>query len=226
MTFDPALLATYTPRLLTGLGWTAALCLAALVVAVPWGFTLALLRRAHWSLDRIVAAYVSALRGTPLLIQLFLAYYGGPQIGLVLSAAQVGMIGLALYGGAYYAEIFRAGLNGVARGQVEAARALGLSWAQAMRQVQLPQLLALALPPATGQAIVLLKESAVLSVITVPELTFETTRMVTETLAVVEPYFALALLYWLASTLVATIGQRAEAALTRHLHLQPSHSRP
>ena len=219
MTFDPALLAAYAPRLLAGLGWTAALCLAALAIAVPWGFALALLRRAHWSLDRVVAAYVSALRGTPLLIQLFLAYYGGPQIGLVLSAAQVGLIGLALYGGAYFAEIFRAGLNGVPRGQVEAARSLGLSWAQTLRLVQFPQLLVLTLPPATGQAIVLLKESAVLSVITVPELTFETTRMVTETLAVVEPYFALALLYWLAAALVAAVGRRAEAAVTRHLHL-------
>ena len=221
MTFDPALLAAYAPRLLAGLGWTAALCLAALAIAVPWGFALALLRRAHWGLDRVVAAYVSALRGTPLLIQLFLAYYGGPQIGLVLSAAQVGLIGLALYGGAYFAEIFRAGLNGVPRGQIEAARALGLSWAQTLRLVQFPQLLVLTLPPATGQAIVLLKESAVLSVITVPELTFETTRMVTETLAVVEPYFALALLYWLAAALVAALGRRAEAAVTRHLHLQP-----
>jgi len=179
-----------------------------------------LLRQAHWSLSWVVAAYVSALRGTPLLIQLFLAYYGGPQIGLVLSAAQVGLIGLALYGGAYFAEIFRAGLNGVPRGQVEAARSLGLSWAQSLRLVQFPQLLVLTLPPATGQAIVLLKESAVLSVITVPELTFETTRMVTETLAVVEPYFALALLYWLAAALVAALGRRAEVAVT--LHLQPS----
>ncbi len=221
MTFDPALLAAYAPRLLAGLGWTAALCLAALAIAVPWGFALALLRQAHWSLGRVVAAYVSVLRGTPLLIQLFLAYYGGPQIGLVLSAAQVGLIGLALYGGAYFAEIFRAGLNGVPRGQIEAARALGLSWAQTLRLVQFPQLLVLTLPPATGQAIVLLKESAVLSVITVPELTFETTRMVTETLAVVEPYFALALLYWLAAALVAALGRRAEAAVTRHLHLQP-----
>lgn len=221
MTFDPALLTAYAPRLLAGLGWTAALCLVALAIAVPWGFALALLRRAHWSLGRVVAAYVSALRGTPLLIQLFLAYYGGPQIGLVLSAAQVGLIGLALYGGAYYAEIFRAGLDSVPRGQVEAARALGLSWAQTLRLVQVPQLLALTLPPATGQAIVLLKESAVLSVITVPELTFETTRMVTETLAVVEPYFALALLYWLAAAVTAALGRRAEAAVTRHLHLQP-----
>jgi len=221
MQFDPALLIAYAPRLLAGLGWTAALCLAALAIAVPWGFLLALLRRAHWSIARCVDAYVSLLRGTPLLIQLFLVYYGGPQLGLVLSAAQVGLIGLALYGGAYYAEIFRAGLDAVPRGQVEAARALGLSWGQTLRLVQWPQLLALALPPATGQAIVLLKESAVLSVITVPELTFQTTRMVTETLAVVEPYFALALLYWLAAFLVASIGRRAEAAVTRHLHLQP-----
>ncbi len=221
MTFDPALLVAYAPRLLVGLGWTAALCLAALAIAVPWGFLLALLRRVHWSAARCVDVYVSLLRGTPLLIQLFLVYYGGPQLGLVLSAAQVGLIGLALYGGAYYAEIVRAGLDAVPRGQVEAARALGLSWGQALRRIQLPQLLALALPPATGQAIVLLKESAVLSVITVPELTFQTTRMVTETLAVVEPYFALALLYWSAAFLVANIGQRAEAAVTRHLHLQP-----
>ena len=221
MTFDPALILAYAPRLLAGLGWTASICLAALVIAAPLGFVLALLRRWHRALDGCVGAYVSAFRGTPLLIQLFLAYYGGPQLGLVLSAGQAGLAGLALYGGAYYAEIFRAGLQAVPQGQVEAARALGLSWTQALRQVQVPQLLALALPPATGQAIVLLKESAVLSVITVPELTFQTTRMVTETLAVAEPYLALALLYWLAAAFLAEAGRRAEAAVTRHLHLQP-----
>lgn len=222
MTFDPALLTSYAPRLLIGLGWTAALCLGATAAAMALGCLLALLRRTHGGAAVAVDAYVSLFRGTPLLIQLFLLYYGGPQLGLVLEAAEAGFVGLALYGGAYYAEIARAGMAAVPHGQTEAARALGLGRWQTLRRVELPQMLVLAVPPAAGQAISLLKESAVLSVITVPELTFEATRMVTETLAVAEPYLALALLYWAAAAALAHLGQRAEARLTRHLNPTPS----
>lgn len=219
MTLDFGLLATHAPRLLAGLGWTAALCSAATAAAVVLGFAVAQLRGLHRGAAVAVDAYVSVFRGTPLLVQLFLLYYGGPQLGIVLDPPEAGFLGLALYGGAYYAEIARASSAAVPRGQAEAARALGLGRWQALRFVELPQMLVFAVPPATGQAIVLLKESAVLSIVTVPELTFAATRMATETLSVAEPYLALALLYWAAVSVLARAGRGAEAHLSRHLHV-------
>jgi polar amino acid transport system permease protein len=217
VSFDLALLSTFAPRLLTGLGWTASITLVSVIAGAFWGLALALARRQWRGLDLAVAIYVAIFRGTPLLIQLFLLYYGGPSLGLTLDSTTTGLVGLTLYGGAYFSEIFRAGFTAVPAGQEEAARSLGLGRWLTFRLIQLPQLLAAVIPPITNQSIILLKESAVLSVITVPELTFETTRMVTETFSVLEPYLAIALLYWAAATVVSHAGQHAEAALTRHL---------
>jgi len=217
MGFDLALIQTYGPRLLQGLGWTIGICAASIAAGFAWGLVLAVVaRKSRWG-AALVASYVAVLRGTPLLIQLFILYYGAPSFGLVLSAVQTGLLGLTLYAGAYFAEILRAGLSSVPVGQVEAACVLGFGRWRTFRYVQWPQMLVLILPPATNQAIILLKESAVLSVITVPELTFQTTRMVTETFAVIEPYLMLALLYWASAALVSRAGRTAEFVLTEHL---------
>jgi polar amino acid transport system permease protein len=188
-----------------------------IIAGAGWGLALALFRRRWRAAGGLVSAYVSVFRGTPLLIQLFVLYYGGPGLGLTLDAVTTGLVGLTLYGGAYFSEIFRAGFTAVPKGQEEAARSLGLSRWLTFRFVQLPQLLVAVIPPMTNQSIILLKESAVLSVITVPELTFQTTRMVAETFAVIEPYLGLALLYWVAATFVSRVGQYAETALTTHM---------
>lgn len=217
MGFDLSLIENYGLRLLGGLWWTVWICAASIAGGVAWGLVLALVARAGRWAAAGVAAYVAALRGTPLLIQLFILYYGGPSFGLTLSALQTGLLGFTLYAGAYFAEIFRAGLASVPAGQVEAARVLGFGRWHTFRHVQLPQMLVLSTPPTTNQTIILLKESAVLSVITVPELTFQTTRMVTETFAVIEPYLSLALLYWAAASLLGRAGRGAELLLTRHL---------
>jgi polar amino acid transport system permease protein len=135
----------------------------------------------------------------------------------VLSAFAAGVVGLSLYSSAYFSEIFRAGLESIPHGQIEAAQVVGLTRLQIFRRIQLPQMMALVLPPITNQAISLIKESAVLSVITVPELTFRTTRMVTETFAVVEPYLMLAMLYWILTSAIAQLGQQSERVLTKYL---------
>jgi len=153
------------------------------------------------------------MRGAPLVILLFLAYYGGPSFGIVLDAETAGIAGLGLYGAGYFAEIYRAGLNAVPRGEIEAAAVLGLSRGQIFLHVRIPRAARLVLPPAIGQAINLLKESAVLSVITVPELTKVAGEVSNLTFSAIAPYLTAALLYWIAVEALARAGDAAE----RHL---------
>jgi polar amino acid transport system substrate-binding protein len=116
-------------------------------------------------------AYIEVIRGTPLLIQLFLIYYGLPEIGIRLNAFVAGVVGLGLNYAANEAENYRAGIQAVPRGQMEASLALGLTRAQALRHVVLPQALRLVIPPVTNDFIAMFKDSSIVSVITMVELT-------------------------------------------------------
>jgi polar amino acid transport system permease protein len=172
---------------------------------------LALLLRAGILIVRGAArAYVEVMRGTPILVILFLLYYGGPFFGLVLDAEPVGVLGLGFYGAAYFAEIFRAGFESIPKGQIEAARMVGLTPRQIVYRIQLPQMLGLIVPPSVNQIIILIKESAVLSIITVAELTKNATQMANETFAVVEPFLAVAVLYWVLIEAIARSGRWIE----------------
>jgi len=208
---DGDLILRYGPLLLEGFWTTLRLCLAACLLALGLGLVLALLLRAPFrALRALVRAYVETMRGLPILVILFLLYYGGPSIGLLLDAEPVGILGLGFYGAAYFAEIFRAGFASIPAGQIEAARMLGLRRLQIVRRIELPQMAALVTPPATSQIIILVKESAVLSIIAVDELTKSATRMANETFAVVEPFLAIALLYWLLIEAISRSGQWLE----------------
>lgn len=202
---------TYTPLLLSGLWATIRICFLATLVALPLGLGVALLLRSPArTLQALARLYVEVMRGTPILVVLFLLYYGGPSIGLVLDAEPVGILGLGLYGAGYFAEIFRAGLQSIAHGQREAARMLGISTLQILTRIELPQMRRLVTPPLINQVIVLIKESAALSIITVPELTKIGAQIANETFAVIEPYLAVALLYWLLIELIALAGHWLE----------------
>jgi len=122
-------------------------------------------------LSRIAYVYIESIRSTPLLVQLFFFYFGLPSLGLRMSEASTGILALALNSGAYMAEIIRAGIQSVPNGQIEAAVSSGLNYFQRMRHVILPQAIGVTLPPMLGQAIVLVKDSALLSLISLPELT-------------------------------------------------------
>jgi polar amino acid transport system permease protein len=122
-------------------------------------------------LSGTASIYIESIRSTPLLVQLFFFYFGLPSIGLRMSEASTGILALALNSGAYMAEIIRAGIQSISLGQVEAAVSSGLNYFQRMRYVILPQAIGVTLPPMLGQAIVLVKDSALLSLISLPELT-------------------------------------------------------
>ena len=204
-------IAAYGPLLLSGLFATLRICFLASLIAIPLGLVMALLLRSrHAALRWIARAYVEVMRGTPILVVLFLLYYGGPSFGLVLEAEPVGILGLGLYGAGYFAEILRAGLQSIAHGQIEAARMLGIPASRILWRIQLPQMLRLVVPPSINQIIVLIKESAALSIITVPELTKIGAQIANETFAVIQPYLAVALLYWLLIEILAALGHWLE----------------
>jgi polar amino acid transport system permease protein len=201
----------YAPLMLAGLVTTAWICALATVLGLAVGLLLACLESAAFApLRWAVRAYIEVVRGLPILILLFVLYYGGPSIGLRLGAETVGVLGLGFYGAAYFAEIFRSGFQSIPKGQVEAARMAGLSGTQIIRHIKLPQMLVMITPPMVNQVIILIKESAVLSIITVAELTKNTTQFVNETYAVIQPYLAAALLYWLLVEAVAQFGKYVE----------------
>jgi polar amino acid transport system permease protein len=219
MSIDLPLFAKYAPQLLDGMKFTVVIWLlgSLLAVFIGFGLALALVSRSRL-LSTLVRGYVEFFRGTPLLVQLFILYYGGPSIGLTLSAFTVGLLGLGLYGSAYFAEIFRAGFDSVQKGQIEAAYSFGLTRGARLQHIVLPQMLVLVIPPSTNLLIILLKDTAVLSIVTVPELTFQVTGMTIETFAFVEPFVALAAVYWILTELTSYIGRQLEYRAGGYLH--------
>jgi His/Glu/Gln/Arg/opine family amino acid ABC transporter permease subunit len=148
-------------------------------------------------LSRIACVYIESIRSTPLLVQLFFFYFGLPSLGLRMSEASTGILALALNSGAYMAEILRAGVQSIPNGQIEAAVSSGLNYFQRMRCVILPQAIGVTLPPMLGQAIVLVKDSALLSLISLPELTRAGQIMTSERFMPAEGFLTSAVFYLL-----------------------------
>ncbi|SDK98555.1 amino acid ABC transporter membrane protein 2, PAAT family [Franzmannia pantelleriensis] len=219
--FDLALLWETRELILQGLWNTVWICFLGCLVAVSLGLVLAALRLSSPRLFGYpVACYVELCRGTPLLVLLFLLYYGGPSIGLLLDAEIAGVTGIGLYGAGYFAEIYRGGFKSIPKGQLEAARMLGISPWHALTRIQIPQMLRLIVPPGTNQLIILVKESALISIISVDDLTKNATTIVNQTFNVIEPYLAVALLYWMIIELIARGGYALEKRLANR---QPRH---
>jgi polar amino acid transport system permease protein len=218
MSFDLGIFAPYSKQLLSGFRMTLFLWVAGGLLAMAIGFVVAMLQVAGGRvIGAVIRAYIELMRGTPLLTQLFLLYFGGPAIGLTLDAMTVGLAILGLYVGAYFAETFRAGFESIPRGQIEAAASAGIGRWQRLRHIILPQMLVLILPPVVNLWIVVLKDTAVLSIITIPELTFEVTGLTLETFAFVEPFLLLAVVYWGLVELTAYLGRTAERRLGFYL---------
>ena len=158
----------------------------------------------------IATFYISFFRGTPLLLQVYLIYLGLPQLGIVLDAVPSGIIALSLCYGAYMAEIFRAGIEGVPAGQREAAIALGLHRGQTMRKIILPQAMRLIVPPTGNQFIAMLKDSSLVSVMGVWELMFVARTQGRSEFKHFEMLITAALVYWFISFVFELIQARIE----------------
>ncbi|OLS45700.1 amino acid ABC transporter [Rhodovulum sulfidophilum] len=209
----------YGPDLLTGFGLTLLTWVLGTVGGLVLGFFLEMARRfgPRFWIGWPIRAYVEFIRGTPFLVQLFVLYYGGPLIGLRLDALPAGVLGLSLYGAAYFTEILRAGFDAVPKGQIEAARAIGLPGRTIVWRIMLPVMMVSALPALVNFAIILTKETVILSMITVPEIMFQTQTMMSETFAFVLPILILALFFWGFVEVISRFGRRLERRFTHYL---------
>jgi polar amino acid transport system permease protein len=199
--------------LLVGLWLTLEISALSLVFALLLGVITGLGRVAHNpALRNLAATYVEIVRGTPLLVQIFIFYF---FIGTVLelSAFAAGVAALSVFTGAYIAEIVRAGIESVPRGQMEAARSLGMSYGQAMRYIVLPQALRKTLPPLTGQFINLIKDSSLVSVMALTDLTKAGREVVSATFSPFEVWFTVAAMYLLLTGSLSLLVRRLEKRL-------------
>ncbi len=199
--------------LAVGLWVTLKISALSLLFALLLGLLAGLGRVARNPAAQLLATtYVELIRGTPLLVQIFIFYFFVGTV-LQLSALTAGVAALAVFTGAYIAEIVRAGIEAVPRGQMEAARSLGLSVPQAMRHVVLPQALKKTLPPLAGQFINLIKDSSLVSVMALTDLTKAGREVVASTFSPFEVWFTVALLYLLLTGTLSVFVRRLERRL-------------
>ncbi len=205
------------PFLLKGAYFTVGLSLGGMFFGLLLGFGLALMRLSSLKvLSWTARVYVSFFRGTPLLVQLFVIYYGLPQLGLELDPLPAALIGLSLNMAAYACEILRAAISSIDRGQWEAAASIGMTRSQAMRRAILPQAARTALPPLGNSFISLVKDTALAATIQVPKLFRQAQLITARTFEVFTLYLAAALIYWVLSSLLAHLQHRLEARVNRH----------
>ncbi len=174
--------AQFWPLLLRGSLMTLQVSIFGMTLAIALGFSLAILRvYGPWPLQVLSSIYIEIIRGTPLLVQLLIIFYGLPNIGIKLHPLVAGILGLGLNYAAYEAENYRAGLLAIPKGQMEAAMALGMSHFQGLRYVVVPQSFRIVLPPVTNDFISLLKDSSLVSMVTLLDLTGAYNRIATQT---------------------------------------------
>lgn len=211
----------FTPDVLAALWQGTRITLGLTILASIFGLVLGMIAALGrlsrlWPLRFLASTYIEIFRGTPLLVQLFFLFFALPQLTKVtLPPFQTAVIGLSLFAGAYAAEIIRAALLSVPRGQAEAASALGLKPAQVLRLVLVPQAARIAVPGLGNQFIGLLKDSSLASVITVTELLLTTRGIVSSNYQPVPMYLAVGVIYFVLSNAAAWVFRRFEHRLSR-----------
>ena len=199
MTLDWSVVWQHRDALIAGTATTFLLTIATMAIAVPCGIVVAVLRLYAWRPVRALATgYVELFRNLPLILLVYWAFYVLPILtGVGLSPLATGLAALSLNVTAYNAETFRAGINSIRRGQVEAAMALGMTRAQALRRVIVPQALRRILPVLASTWVSLFKDTSLVSVIAVTELAYVSMQVRAQTFRVLEMLTAMAVLYWL-----------------------------
>lgn len=213
------LIAQSLPFLLWGTLYTIGLSLGGMGFGLMIGFALALMRLSGARLLSWPAlAYISFIRGTPLLVQLFLIYYGLAQFGLRFDPITAALIGFSLNIGGYTAEIIRAAISSIDRGQWEAAASVGLNTRQTLQLVVLPQAARVAIAPLSNSFISLVKDTSLAATIQVPELFRQAQLVTARTYEIFTMYLATAAIYWVLSTGLAYAQSRLEARADRHVN--------
>ena len=212
----PALIVQYWPRLIAGLGLTVEITIISLILAGILGMVFGLLSVSkRKSLRAIALVYVDIVRGTPLLVQAFFIYFGIPAaLGIQSDPVVSGVITLSLNAGGYLAEIVRGGIESISRGQMEAARSLGLPYGMAMRSVILPQAIRTMTPALINQCIITLKDTSLLSVIGVTELTQTGRLIIANNYRSFEVWAIVAMMYFVIIMILSKISKRIERKMS------------
>lgn len=154
--------------------------------------------------------YLSCFRGTPLLVQLFIWFFGLPRFGIMLPAFFCGVVGLGMYSASYVSEIVRGAIQSIDRGQMEAARSLGMSSRQAMFKIILPQAFIRMIPPLGNEFISLIKNSALVSLVTIHDLMHEGQKIISVSYRSLEIYLVIAVIYWIMTSVTTVIMRHIE----------------
>ncbi len=200
------------PVLLKGLQVTLYIFLIAILLGFIIGLVIALLRLAPLKiLNWIAKAYVDAIRGTPFIVQLFFIYFGINSLQVIsLNSTTAGIITVAINAGAYFAEIIRAGIQSIDKGQTEAARSIGFTGAQTMRYIVLPQAFRRMLPTITNQSIISLKDTSLLSVIGIADLTQQGQIQASATFEAFKIWLAVGVIYFIIIYLLTILANFVE----------------
>ncbi len=204
------------PVLLFGAITTVKVTVGGFVVAMLIGLCCAIMMRLRSRLLRAaIAVYVDVFRAVPVLTQLFIIYFGLTEIGIRLDPVPAAIVGFGINGGAYLTEVFRAGIESVHQGQMEAAQMLGMTRLAAMRVIILPQAMRVVLPPLGNFAIGLLKDTALASAVAAPELMFRARNLVDKTFLATQIFSTTAVIYLAMSLPLGYLTRRAEAHVSR-----------
>ncbi|MBC3796729.1 amino acid ABC transporter permease [Acetobacterium tundrae] len=212
----PELVVQNWSRLLAGLAMTVELTIISLIIAGMLGLLFGLLSVSKKkSLRAIALVYVDIVRGTPLLVQAFFIYFGIPAaLGIRLDANTAGIITLSLNAGGYLAEIFRGGIESISKGQMEAARSLGLPYSLAMTKVILPQAVRTMTPALINQCIITLKDTSILSIIGIQELTQTGRLIIANNYQAFEMWTIVAVMYFVIIMILTKISKRIERKMS------------
>ncbi len=203
------------PFLLQGAMYTVLFAAVSMALGLILGFSVAVVRVTKVPVvSQIAAVYVSAFRGTPLLVQIFVLYYGLPSVGIEFTPVTAGILALTLNVAAYLSESMRGAILGIDKGQWEAGLSVGLTWGQTLWNIITPQALRLAVPSLSNS---LIKDTSLISVITVTELMLATKEVIAETFQPLPLYLAAAGIYWLLSALFERVQKALENRLTAPL---------
>ena len=190
-------------QMLEGLGITLEVFIITLALSLPLGLMLALARISNCKpLSFIVETYIWLMRGTPLMLQLLFVYYALPSVGIKMSDMTAALLAFSLNYAAYFAEIFRSGIQSIERGQYEAAKCLGFSYIQTMRRIIIPQMIKRVLPPISNETITLVKDTSLIYVLAMNDL-LRVARSIVQREFDMTP-FIIAGIFYLGMTLVLT----------------------
>lgn len=217
MNLDYSTIMPFMPAFLDGAWMTVKLSILSLAIGLLLGIAGGLCKVSESKLLRYMAfLYTWIFRGTPLLVQLFILYFGLPQLGIQLEPFEAGILGLALNTGAYCTELVRSGIQAIDKGQMEAARSLGMSKSISMIRIIGPQASKIMIPPLVNQFITTIKNSSMVSLITIAELFRTGETIITTTFRSFEVYTVIGVIYLVINSVLMAVAHHLEKGLSAH----------